>query len=210
MIAETDRFGLRALQSFVCCRTLQSDLTSGSISAESVATSFRQMCQAAILHWWSSNRQQALYTNSLLNYGNQQLAAATMPQSQLAGTQSPHADSFWLAAPMFNNLLVFNYPASALPDGFEPGLQRPLRRAQAHKRLQPENSSILYPAPKKVKPASGRHNKRDLSGSKARVAIPELSSKLQKRLATLLELVAVSPAATAATPDVKQACLQSV
>lgn len=117
----------RRLTCCCSCRGLESDLNSGKLAAESVPAAFRQMCQAAILHWWAPNRQQALYTNSLLNYGNQQFAALAPSQSSHAGTGagSAPADTFWLAAPVYDNLLAFNYPVSALPDGFQVGVQQP-------------------------------------------------------------------------------------
>ena len=161
----------------------------------SVAAAFQQICQAAILHWWSPNRQRALYTNSLLNYGNQLFEAYAPAQSGAAGkgTQSASGDAFWLAPPPVNNMLAFSYPASALPDGFEVGVQRPTRhRAEGHKRQQPDSYTLSYQQLKKAKAASGRPSKRqhgDMTGGKARTQVPELSPKLQKRLATLLELV---------------------
>ena len=161
----------------------------------SVAAAFRQMCQAAILYWWSPNQQRALYTNSLLNYGNQLFEAYAPTPSGIAGkdTQPASANAFWLAPPPINNLLAFSYPASALPDGFEVGIQRPSRhRADGVKRQQPDSATLSYHQPKKAKAASGRPSKRqhgDMTGGKTHTQVPELSSKLQKRLATLLELV---------------------
>lgn len=174
---------------------------------DSVAVAFRDMCQAAILHWWSPNRQRALYTNSLLNYGNQQFQAFAPSQSASAGTESAAADAFWLAAPVFHNLLAFNYPESALPAGFEVGVQQPtLRRMDGQKRQQPDGGSLAYPRLKKSKPGSGRQTSRQHGDHKGRMShMPELSPKLQQRLATLLVLVSAD-----ADPDpsgVKQACV---
>lgn len=169
------------------------------------------MCQAAILHWWAPNRQQALYTNSLLNYGNQQFAALAPSQSSHAGTGagSAPADTFWLAAPVYDNLLAFNYPVSALPDGFQVGVQQPgHRRTDGQKRMQPDNGVLSHQHFKKSKSGSGKHTQRqhgDHKGSKAHMQLPELSAKLQQRLATLLMLVTAD--AGPGTEGVKQACL---
>ena len=171
------------------------------------------MCQAAILHWWFPNRQQAIYANSLLNYGNQQFEAyapvhtsAASPGSNTVSA-SASADAFWLAPPIFNTLLAFNYPAAALPDGFEVGTHRPTRhRADTLKRQQPEGGSLSHHPTKKAKAASGRQTKRQHSsstGAKGRIQLPELSSKLQKRLATLLELVTAG-AEEGGKPGIKQ------
>lgn len=166
------------------------------------------MCQAAILHWWSSNRQRALYTNSLLNFGNQQFQAFTPVQSSFAGTESATADSFWLAAPVFNNLLAFNYPVSALPADFQVGVQRPThRKMDGQKRQHPESGSPTYQRLKKSKSGLGRQAPRQQGDQKGRMAhMPELSSKLQKRLATLLVLVTAD--AEPETSGRKQACVQ--
>ena len=173
---------------------------------ESVPAAFRDMCQKAILYWWSPNRQRALYTNSLLNCGNQQFQAFAPSQSASAGTESAAADAFWLAAPVFNNLLAFNYPVSALPAGFEVGVQQPThRRMDGHKRQQPDSGSLAYPRLKKSKPGSGRQTSRQHGDHKGRMShMPELSPKLQQRLATLLVLVSAD---TDSDPSgVKQAC----
>lgn len=170
------------------------------------------MCQAAILHWWFLNRPRALYTNSLLNYGNQQFEACAASQSSQAdiGTHSAPADTFWHAAPVVDNLLAFRYPASALPDGFQVGVQRPShRRTDGQKRMQPDSGGLSYQhAKKKSKSGSGRHTQRqhgDHRGSKAHMQLPELSAKLQQRLAILLVLVTAD--AGLDTSSVKQVSL---
>ena len=173
---------------------------------DSVPAAFRQMCQAAILHWWSPNRQRALYTNGLLNYGNEQFEAC-QSNSAGTGTESTPADAFWRAAPVFNNLLALSYPVSALPEGFQVGVQRPgHRRMDGQKRQQPDSGSLSYQHFKKSRSGTGRHTQRqhgDPKGSKANVQLPELSPKLQKRLATLLLLVTMD--AEPDTSGVKQA-----
>ena len=185
---------------------MQAELNNGKLSVESVPAAFREMCQAAVLHWWSSNRQQALYTNKLLNFGNQHFEASTPSQSISAGTESAAADSFWLAAPVFDNLLAFNYPVSALPANFQVGVQRPThRKIDGQKRQQPDSAGMTYQHPKKSKPGSSRQALRQQGDHKGRMAhMPELSPKLQKRLATLLVLITAD-----AEPDasgLKQAC----
>lgn len=173
------------------CRTIQSDFSNGKLSVDSVPAAFREMCQAAILHWWSPNRQRALYTNSLLNYGNQQFQAFAPSQSASAGPETAAADAFWLAPPVLHNLLAVNYPVSALPAGFEVGVQQPShRRMDGQKRQQPDCASLAYPRLKKSKPGSGRQTSRQYGDPKGRTPhMPELSPKLQQRLATLLVLV---------------------
>ena len=172
----------------------------------SVPAAFRGMCQAAILHWWSPNRQRALYTNNLLNFGNQHFEAPTPLQSDSAGTESASAPSFWLAAPVFNNLLAFDYPVSALPANFQVGVQRPIhRKIDGQKRQQPDSGVMTYQRLKKIKSGSGRQAPRQQGDHKGSMAhMPELSPKLQKRLATLLVLVTAD--AEPDTAGVKQAC----
>ena len=163
------------------------------------------MCQVAILHWWLPNRRQALYTNSLLNFANQQFEAFAPSQSISAGSGSAAADSFWLAAPVFNNLLAFNYPVSALPADFQVGVQRPTpRRMDGQKRQQPDSGNLTFQRLKKSKSGSVRQALRQQGDQKGRTAhMPELSPKLQKRLATLLVIVTAD--AEPDTSGVKQA-----
>ena len=142
----------------------------------------------------------------MLNYGNQQFQVFAPSQSASAGTESAAADAFWLAPPVFNNLLAFNYPVSALPAGFEVGVQQPThRRMDGQKRQQPDSGSLAYPRLKKSKPGSGRQTSRQHGDHKGRMShMPELSPKLQQRLATLLVLVSAD--ADSDPSGVKQAC----
>jgi len=174
-----------------------------------VAAAFRQMCQAAILHWWGSSRQQALYTNSLLNFGNEQLkvfeqtaqggAARTVSGSQ-------QADAFWAVAPSLTALLALNYPKAALPADFQPGVQSTdsRRRSDASKRRLPDANVSAHQHHKRAKAGSCRSKGEGVGGRRHSQA-PELSNKLQKRLATFLELVAAD-ASSAGPPTFKQVC----
>ena len=153
------------------------------------------MCQAAILHWWVSNRQQALYTNRLLNFGNEQLKTfrtdLTTPASTASGIHQ--ADAFWTVPPNFMGMLAFNYPKADLPADFQPGLHiDSRRRSEGYKRRLPESSLASHQHQKKYKAGSSRQRQQlgEGAGGKRHVHAPELSSKLQQRLATFLDLIA--------------------
>ncbi len=192
-----------------CCRSLQSDVSNDKLPGDLVAAAFRQMCQAAILHWWGSSRQQALYTNSLLNFGNEQLktfekAAQGGTASTVSGSQQ--ADAFWAVAPSLTTLLALNYPKAALPADFQPGMQSSdsHRRSDASKRLLPDANVSSHQHHKRAKAGSSRSRGEGVGGRR-RSQAPELSNKLQKRLATVLELVAAD-APSAGPPTFKQVC----
>ncbi len=192
-----------------CYRSLQYDVSNGKLPGDLVAAAFRQMCQAAILHWWGSSRQQALYTNSLLNFGNEQLKAfEKTAQGEIASTVSgsQQADAFWAVAPNLTALLALNYPKAALPADFQPGVQSTdsRRRSDASKRRQPDANLASHQHLKRAKAGSSRGKGEGVGGRKHSQA-PELSNKLQKRLATFLELVAAD-ASPAEPPMIKQVC----
>ena len=102
---------------------------------------------------------------------------------------------------------------SALPADFQVGVQRPAhRKLDSQKRQQPDSGSPTYQRLKKSKSGSGRQAPRQQGVQKGRTAhMPELSPKLQKRLATLLVLVTAD--AEPDTSSIKQAralCLAAV
>lgn len=149
-----------------------------------MASAIRSMCQAAILHWWTTDQQQALYTNSLLNFANEQLApleASSQPQKQASAASASQASNFWDISPHFSNLLSLEYPKSALPaDYTERGQAKACEAQGVTNRKRHSGSSATLQQPKRVK-----------SGSKKASASQEaeLSSKLQKRLAAMLQLI---------------------
>ena len=158
------------------------------------------MCQAAILHWWLPNRQKALYTNRLLNYGNEQLKAfegpnQSRPDSSASG--SIQADAFWAVPINFTGMLAFNYPKAALPADFQAGVQSldSRRRSDAQKRRQPESTFATHNHQKRVKQGANKTKGQCSKTADGRIQpqAPELSNKLQKRLATFLELVIAGP-----------------
>ena len=190
-------------------RSLQSDVSNGKLPGDLVAAAFRQMCQAAILHWWGPSQQQALYTNSLLNFGNEQLkqfekTAQGGPASTVSGSQQ--ADAFWAVAPSLTALLALNYPKAALPADFQPGVQSTdsRRRSDACKRRLPDADVSAHPHHKRAKAGSSRSKGEGVGGRRHSQA-PELSYKLQKRLATFLELV-TADASPAGPPTFTQVC----
>lgn len=169
-------------------RSIQSDIAAGLHSVEAVASAFRSMCQAAILHWWTSDQQQALYANALLNFGNEQLRhleSASHPGTKSSATAAGQASTFWSAAPDFANLLSLQYPKSALPPDY---LHKAKAKALATKLASRKRQSTggAGQQQKKAKAAS----KAAHQGSAVLNQEPELSAKLQKRLAGMLQLVA--------------------
>lgn len=191
-----------------CCRSLQADVSNGKLPGDLVASAFRQMCQTAILHWWVPNRQQALYTNSLLNYGNEQLSVFDTsgpgrPESTASG--SHQADAFWTVPPNFTGMFALNYPKAALPGEFQPGVlpTSSRRRSEVHKRQQPQSSLAAQQLHKRPKAGSNR-SKGQAAGGRRHLQAPELSNKVQQRLATFLELVGAG-APPAEPTTVKQA-----
>ena len=200
--------GASSVGCYCCYRSLQT-VSNGKLPGDLVAAAFRQMCQAAILHWWGSSRQQALYTNSLLNFGNEQLKQfEKTAQGGIASTvsKSQQADAFWAVAPSLTALLALNYPKAALPADFQPGVQSTdsRRRSDASKRRLPDANVSAHSLHKRVKAGSSRSKGEGMGGSRHSQA-PELSNKLQKRLATFLELVAAD-ASPAGPPTFKQVC----
>ena len=186
-----------------CFRSLQVDVSNGKLAPGQGPTAFRQMCQAAILHWWSTSRQQALYTNSLLNAGNElfsQLESRSQPQTSNQPSAPLHASAFWASAPDISSLLAFNYPQSALPANFQPGVQQSSsrRRSEQHKRQQPDSSQAYQQPQKRSKSGSARHKGQasDRAAAKRQSQATELSNKLQQRLASFLELVVADPEPT--------------
>lgn len=167
------------------------------------------MCQAGILYWWPTNKQQALYANSLLNFGNNIFPkAGSSVQVTLASTaQAPQqASDFWDVTPDISSLLAFSYPQSALPAGFQRGVQ-PRRRSETVKRLQPDSNFGPQQPHKRSKAGSGKL-RGDRPVGKRQLQVAELSNKMQQRLAIFLELVS-RPAAVDA-PDVKLVRLLAV
>lgn len=162
-----------------------------------MASAFRSMCQAAILHWWTTDQQQALYINSLLNFGNEQLKPlenASQPQNQPTAAAKPSQGStFWNISPDFTNLLSLHYPKSALPaDYIQKGRAQALEaQGQLNSRKRQNSSNAPLQQPKRAKPVS-----KSQKGAASQEA--ELSAKLQKRLAVMLELVTASAATSSA------------
>ena len=164
-----------------------------------MASAFRSMCQAAILHWWTTDQQQALYVNSLLNFGNEQLkpqenAIESQNQPPTAARAS-QGSTFWNISPDFTNLLSLQYPKSALPADYV--LQGVAKASEAQgqpsSRKRQNSSNAPLQQPKRSKPGS-----RPQKGAASQEA--ELSAKLQKRLAVMLELV-TTPAATSSAVE---------
>ena len=169
------------------------------------------MCQAAILHWWSINRQQALYANTLLNCANAQfqpLESGSQSKSRSTASAALQADAFWAVPPDTAGLLAFSYPQSAFPANFQPGVQnnQPRCRSDFHKRQQPDSSLAPNQHVKRARAPSGKHRSHSNDKATARRASQavELSNKLQQRLATFLELVIAGSKTDANMLGVKQ------
>ena len=183
-------------------RSIETGIQNGKLSLAGMASAFRSMCQAAILHWWTTDQQQALYTNSLLNFGNEQLRpleGASEPQKQSPAPAS-QGSTFWNISPDFANLLSLQYPKSALPvDYLQQGKAKALEvQGQQTSRKRQSSGSAPSQQQKRAKPVAKSHKG-------ASIPDAELSAKLQKRLAILLQLVTAPAATPAAIKLVSQA-----